>query len=272
MAEYLAIDGWGEFQPLRGKGSWIKDATDQNDKPKLSGLSMFARGVLQELRRVRGRTGKNIPMDMAHIARATHTIATDRAHLYHAIHTLIARGILVVTNQEFDVLERGEKEIENEREKEKENKPPARKLRGEKIPDIRFNHCVEILHRYWDRFVKERVKFEIWMDKAGYKQLKNSLRRSEALSVEDFTRCVANRARSPGVDHFEPAYKWLGRVTDWAGGPKQANGKAKLTEQQSREGTSAAVAAAMGKVFGRTDAVGGEHVPLATAAKSGNTS
>jgi hypothetical protein len=118
MAEYLAIDGWSEYQPLRGKGSWIKDATDQHEREKLSGLSMFARGLLQELRRVRGRTGKNIPYDITHIARAVHAIGTDRPHLHHALSTLIARGVLVVTNQQLDITGDDNKEIEKEIDKD----------------------------------------------------------------------------------------------------------------------------------------------------------
>lgn len=100
------------------------------------------------------------------------------------------------------------------------SKPSARKARGPKLTDIRYHHCVEILHRYWDKFAKESIRFELWFDAAGGKQLKNILARHTAMTVEEFTCCVANRARSPNVKHGEPFYLWGGHILEWVGGPK----------------------------------------------------
>lgn len=227
MAEYLVPKNWSKYQSLRGRGKWIMDYTEQDGDEDLCKLTLFQRMVLQGVRRIRGRLGKNVPYDPTYIASAIHALPTDRPHIGHALSTLISRGLLVVTPQQDDSPKAGEN---REERKEKDKKPPERKAPG---ADPRFHHCVEILHRYWDKFVNPKVRFEIWLDKAGYRQLKNSLGRSEALTVEDFTRCVANRARSPGVDHCEPAYKWLGHITDWAGGSK-LNGKQQLTGDQRR--------------------------------------
>ena len=123
MSKYLAIDGWREFQPLRGRGEWIKDSTIQQDKEKFLGLGFFERGLLQELRRVRGRIGKNIPYDLTYILSATHAKVTDRPHVSHALSTLLSRGILVLTDQQVDAAKVPEREIEKENKKEKKIKP-----------------------------------------------------------------------------------------------------------------------------------------------------
>lgn len=107
---YLAFKNWSKYQSGKKGWDWIKDYVNQNDDDALSGLSLFERGLLQELRRVRGRSGKNIHNDVSHIARAIQARVTDRPHLRHAIDTLIARGVLILTNQQDDLLEerRGE--------------------------------------------------------------------------------------------------------------------------------------------------------------------
>lgn len=119
MSKYLAIKNWEKYQSGKKGWDWIKDYVNQNDDEELSGLSLFERGLLQELRRVRGRSGKNIHNDVTHIARAIHAKVTDRPHLRHAIDTLIARNILVLTNQQDGFLE--EKREEEKREEINEN-------------------------------------------------------------------------------------------------------------------------------------------------------
>lgn len=112
---------------------------------------------------------------------------------------------------------------------------PSRGLRrvSEKITDPRFSHCVEILHRYWNKF-SQRVRFDLWFDGAGGTQLKNSLNRHRSMTVEEFTNCVANRARSPGVRHEEPFYLWGGHILEWAAGPKGANGHVQPDKAERR--------------------------------------
>lgn len=124
-------------------------------------------------------------------------------------------------------------EAEAEAEKTKP-KPSTRKARGQLEPtDPRWHHCVDILHRYWDRWAKEKIRFELWFDAPGGKQLKNILGRHKAITVEEFTRCVANRAKSTGVKHEEPFYLWGGHILEWVGGPK-INGASKDNDRNAR--------------------------------------
>lgn len=121
MAEYLAIKNWDKYQSGKKGWDWIKDYVNQNDDEDLSALSMFERGLLQELRRLRGRSGKNIHNSIRHIAGAIHAMPTDRSHLRHAIDRLIAGNILFVTNQQVDSLE--ERRGEEKRGEKEEAKP-----------------------------------------------------------------------------------------------------------------------------------------------------
>lgn len=109
---YLAIKNWSKYQSGKKGWDWIKDYVNQGDDEDLGGLSLFERGLLQELRRLRGRSGKNIPNDATHIARAIHALGTDRARIGNAIETLIERNILVLTNQQDGF-------VEEKREEEK---------------------------------------------------------------------------------------------------------------------------------------------------------
>lgn len=109
----------------------------------------------------------------------------------------------------------------NRIEEIKPSKPSARKARGLNEPtDPRWHHCIEILNRYWHKWANGKIRFELWFDAPGGKQLKNILQRHRSMTVEEFTQCVANRARSPGVKHEEPFYLWGGHILEWVGGPK----------------------------------------------------
>lgn len=109
--KYLALNDWEEYQASIKNREWIKDSVGQRDRSKFASLSFFESGLLQELRRVRGRTGMNIENDVTHIALATHAKVTDRPHLRHALDTLISRKILILTNERLTPLEerRGDK-------------------------------------------------------------------------------------------------------------------------------------------------------------------
>jgi len=153
------------------------------------------------------------------------------------------------------------------------SKPSARKARRPDEPtDPRWQHCVDILHRYWDRWAKDKIRFELWFDAPGGKQLKNILQRHKAMTVEEFTQCVANRARSPGAKHEEPFYLWGGHILEWVGGPKgNANGRQQSATQAAAE-TKAAVAAGVDKFLRGKNGMGSDDVPIAASAKPGNTS
>jgi hypothetical protein len=108
----------------------------------------------------------------------------------------------------------------DKKEKEKENiKPALRKKRSEVDP--RFKPFVEIVSRYW--LDKNNVPL-IW-DKSEGKALKLLLAASQNLAVEQFARCLANRADSEGVAHGERPRVWLGNVLRYANGPLNRFGK-----------------------------------------------
>src|SRR5579871_6406486 len=222
--KFLAIKNWSKRQSTwTGKREWIRDYTDKDADEDYEKLTFFQRQVLDGCRRLRGRLGKNIPNDCGFIARALHASRKDTPHIPHAVRTLTARGLLLLTNQQLDSLDI---DIEEDIDKEK-NKPSARKARGaakhvkktEIKTDERFTPFVDILHRYWKKF-SPNVRFELWFDAAGGKQLKNILARHKSMTLDDFTQCVANRARSPGAKHEEPFYLWGGHILEWLSGAK----------------------------------------------------
>jgi hypothetical protein len=222
--KFLAINDWEEYQTDMKNREWIKDSVCQNDRHKFASLSMFERGVLQELRRLRGRTRMNIENDVAHIALAIHAKVTDRSHLRHAIGTLIARRILILTNQRHSSIE--EKRIEEKRV----YKPSRRKAPSK--TDERFASFVEVLHRYHARFVGQTLKFELWFGRRGGRQLKSLLQAEPALDFHTFEKSVAVRARSPSVNHAQPVYEWISHVISGPKGYSNGNGNHKTAGQQ----------------------------------------
>lgn len=232
MAEFLAIKNWPKYQSLNRAGTWIKDYTCQVDlDPAISKLSLFERGVLQECRRIRGKLGKNIPYDLGFLSRAMHATATDRSHLGHAIHRLRSDGFLVLTNQEDDSAISGEKDI-----KKKENKKDIKPCgQPAATADPRFSPFVEILNRYWKAFAAPKIKFEVWFGKVGGRNLKNLLKQRESLTEQEFESWLRARARSPGVNHAQPVNEWICRITDYAAGPKGANGNGRPSKAAERD-------------------------------------
>lgn len=115
-----------------------------------------------------------------------------------------------------------------------------------KVKDLRFVHCVDILHRYWNKFA-HNIRFELWFDGAGGTQLNNSLKRHKAMTVEEFTQCVANRARSPGVKHEDPFYLWGGHILEWAAGPKGVGGNGQSDTKAERRNSD--ISRTTGEVF-----------------------
>lgn len=141
MAEYLAIKNWDKYQPGRkGKSEWIKDYTSKDEDEDYEKLSLFQRQVLDSVRRLRGRLGKNPPNDAGYIARAMHAIGTDRPHIGHAISTLVSRGFLVIVNQSLDTQPQPQnKNKEIDKEKKEPTKPP-RSASAESAFDRAWQH------------------------------------------------------------------------------------------------------------------------------------
>ena len=95
------IRNWDKYQSANTH-KWIKDYSGREDDSDFSKLSIFQRGLLEGICRLRARTGKPICVEPTYIARALHTISTDRPHLKHAIGTLISHRFLVPCNQQDD--------------------------------------------------------------------------------------------------------------------------------------------------------------------------
>jgi len=238
--KFLAIKNWDKYQSddkgrVRGGSSpWVKDWTDKESDDGYMALTVFQRYILDGCRRLRGKFGKNIPNDPMYVARALHIGRTDRPHVRHAVSTLTVRGFLLLSNQQLDFTD---KDIDKEEDIDKErSKPSARKTRGKKVIDPRYQPFLEVLHRYWKKF-GEKLRFELWFGDPGGSQLKNLLKRHKAMTAEEFYQCVANRARSPGVKHEEPFYLWAGHILEWVAGPKglNGNGNGQINKADQRE-------------------------------------
>lgn len=225
--KYLAIKNWDKYQSGKKGWDWIKDYVNQDDDKDLAKLSMFQRGLLQELRRVRGRSGKNIDNDLDLIASATHAIGTDRARLKNAIKTLIERKILVLTNQQVDFVEekRGE-----ERRRDIKPEPEIQKLAPKKTQTIRpetssgLKAVMLLPLNSGEEFAVTEEDFEVW--KKAY-QAVNVLQELQKMVAWLHSNPTRKKTRS-GVKKF--VNSWLSRAQD---NPK---GAAMLTLQPSRDG------------------------------------
>lgn len=119
---YLAIKNWNKFQQRSKNGMqlpWFRDYTGQSDDPAYASLSLYARGVLQECRRLVQRTGRNIPFVAQgglnpvsavahHVSNSASAPPQDRINVRSAIAQLIAKGFLTPTESADPYLSRDE--------------------------------------------------------------------------------------------------------------------------------------------------------------------
>lgn len=141
--KYLAIKNWHRFQGGRMRDedkprAWIKNYLDKEADIDYGRLTCLQRYILDGCCRLRGRLGKNLPNDATYIARALHTVSTDRPHVGYAVATLIARGFLILSNQQNDIREerRGEeKERRGESARERAANPPPENGVAASSPD-----------------------------------------------------------------------------------------------------------------------------------------
>jgi hypothetical protein len=105
--EFLAIKNWETHQCKDRKGRnirlYIKDYCEQDGELRYSRLTALQRYVLDAIRRLRGRLGRNPENDATWIARAAQMLPRDRTHVAQAIHRLCIDGFLAVTNQELSL-------------------------------------------------------------------------------------------------------------------------------------------------------------------------
>lgn len=268
MSEYLAIKNWEKYQsPHCDK--WIRDYTDQSEDEDMGHLSLFQRMVLQGIRRLRGKLGRNVPKDPRYIANAMNAKGKDRTRIKDAIdvlieerwlsvmgpstlevqqepithptdtlhdaHTMLTRVEQVYVNpsESTELTRKSSIERDIDRDKDREETKPCRTAKP--TTDPRFREFVDVLSRYHKRFVGEqKLTFSVWFGNRGGKQLKNLLKAEPKLDFDTFEKAVALRARSPGVRHEQPAYEWIFHVL---GGPRGvANGQVNKGQQREDRG------------------------------------
>lgn len=237
MAEqYLAPKNWEKRQPGRsGKSEWIKDYTDKDTDDKYDKLSFYQRQVLDGIRRLRGRLGKNPPNDAAYIARALHAVRTDRPHVAHAVSTLIARGDLLLTDQEFDT--QAEPQIKSKKESKKKK---------EKEPSAAPSACGPQVSKAIAETRHERIQcmvFSAYREQNGVdppwdggegKQLQALLKATPQWHDGQLAQCLTNMYASGGFAKGTRPREFLPRLPKYLHGPLNEFNREKAAEQPSR--------------------------------------
>jgi hypothetical protein len=231
--KYLAMNDWEDYQTSIKNREWIKDSVGQRDRSKFASLSFFESGLLQELRRVRGRTGRNIENDITHIALATHAKGTDRPHLRHAIDTLISRRILILTNEQFSPLEerRGE-----ETRVEEEVLTPVRKAHGKPLKKPSEVTPVDSRHIRMKSLIcnayEQQNKAQCPWDGSEGSQLKRFLDSTPNWADSQVAQCLVNMYDSVGFAKGTRPREFLPRLPKYLNGPLN-----EFNREQSNVGT-----------------------------------
>jgi hypothetical protein len=168
MSEYLAIKNWEEFQGTYTR-SYIRDYTSQGSDEDYCKLTFFQRHVLQEVRRIRGRIGKNVPYDLHYICRESAATTPDKPRINAALTRLIHDGWLVVTNQEYEESKRPIKRVEEKRVEDK--KPLPRSASADSI--------FERAYQQYPRHVAKRKAEQAWNAAVGRRKDKRTVPEAE---------------------------------------------------------------------------------------------
>lgn len=227
MAEYLAIKNWEKYQSSYAS-KWIKDYTEQDIDENICRLTLFQRQVLQGIRRLRGRLGKNVPNDATYIARTMYALPTDRPHIRHAIDTLLAHEFLVLTNHQVDVQESHKNKKKIEIKKEKEPKPVRSEASSEQV----VNAVMLLPLNSGDEFAVTEEDFRKWKELYPAVDVMQELRKMVGWCDGKPKR----RKTRSGVKAF--IHSWLARAQD---NPKAAkdfgeslNGNSKAEQRKQR--------------------------------------
>ncbi len=109
---YLAIRNWAKWQSTTDKNGkslegrrrdYIRDYCDKETDSQYAALSVTARYLFDACRRLKGKTGRNLPNDHMWILRQLDVDPTERGRCTHALQALITRGLLVPTNEQLSV-------------------------------------------------------------------------------------------------------------------------------------------------------------------------
>jgi hypothetical protein len=101
---YLAIRNWDKYQTsVDGQSaSWIKDWTDKDSDYEHAQLSVFQSGILDRLRRLRGKLGRNLPNNPEWLMTAACVPRRDRPNAVKTIEFLRDMGMLIPTTRKCD--------------------------------------------------------------------------------------------------------------------------------------------------------------------------
>lgn len=166
---------------------------------------------------MRGRSGKNIPNDATHIARAIHAIGTDRARIGNAIHTLIERNILVPTNQQVDFVDEMRRDEKRGDIKPKTETPKTAPQKTQTIRPETSSGLKAVMYlplNSGEEFAITEEDFKLW--KETY-QAVNILQELQKMVAWLHSNPTKKKTRS-GVKRF--VNSWLSRAQD---NPKAAS-------------------------------------------------
>lgn len=228
MAEFYRIKNWETYQSLSRSGTWIKDYTNQEDDEDYCDLTVFQRGILQELRRLRGRLGRNLPTNVQWLVNSMSLKPQDRINAGSAIRQLLALGWLVLTDQKLNVDNSSEKESKKEKENKnrEEKKEPSSVAASAPQEPIKVVMLLPLNH---GEFAVSEEDFTLWK---GLYPAVDVLQELRAMAGW----CHANvkkRKTKEGVKRF--INSWLAKAQN---NPKAAtefrNGQPKSEQRQQR--------------------------------------
>jgi hypothetical protein len=103
--KYLAVKNWKRFQPKNTQNlPWIRDYKERDFDDKYSKLTCMQRYMMDACCRLRGRRDSNLPNDPQWICSATAVLPRERHNATTAIQQLVRSGLLLLTNQQYDLL------------------------------------------------------------------------------------------------------------------------------------------------------------------------
>ncbi len=126
--KYLAIRNWSKFQDTKDKHGrslngrhqvYIRDYTEKETDSLYASLTVHQRYMIDGCRRLQGKHGCNVRNDYMWVVRQLDIAREERHSCVRALGQLIKRGLLVPTNEQFNVPELPELPSEVRSQKQK---------------------------------------------------------------------------------------------------------------------------------------------------------
>lgn len=147
--KYLAVKNWEKYQPAYTSGQrarWIRSWVDKYDDLIYSRLSVFQRHILDGIRDMRGKLGKNPPADEQWLCNALALHRGERSHVGTTLQRLQDDGFLVLTNQQNDENFSRKRRGEERRVEENIKTLPTSR---QKTPRTQTNKYTEKFSEFW---------------------------------------------------------------------------------------------------------------------------